>query len=124
MEYDLKWLAIEAASGIDNYIRGEATKEDYGNIEKLASYLREGVEKSKERYLHKDISERLIIWEALGKKQKYSKEVVLQTNLLSKKLQNIKSLSIEDLSELRNFCTVLSRKALSYEQNYARRLAA
>ncbi|MBR9702005.1 hypothetical protein GOV13_03715 [Candidatus Pacearchaeota archaeon] len=125
MEYDLKWLAIGAALGIDNHILGTATKEDYRHVKKLASYLRKGVrQKSKEGYLHRDISESLIIWEALGKKQRHSKEVALQTSLLAKKLKDINLLSSKDLPELRDICSNLSKKALSYEQNYIRRLAA
>ena len=125
MGYDLKWLTIEAAIGIDNHIKKKATKEDYEYIDKLALYLREGFkQKSKEGYLHGDTSESLMMWEALGKKQKSSKEVVLQTSLLVKKLEDLKLLPSKYLPELRDICNNLSRKALDYEQNYARRLAA
>jgi len=111
-------IANEAAFGIDQHIQGIATKEDYSSIDKLKKYLEEGVkERDEHGYLYGDSIETFLISEVLGKNIKSPHEIAYQTNLLSKELQNIKSISIKELCELRELCVNLSEKAMAYEDN-------
>lgn len=125
MEKGLSLLSITAAIGIDNNILGKATEESYEDIEELTRYLREAVhQRSEEAYLHGNQTETLIMWEAFGKKQKYTEEVALQTSLFVKQLENIKTLPNEELAQLRGLCVKISRASINYEDEYSRRFVA
>ncbi|MCK4552881.1 hypothetical protein KAT80_01630 [Candidatus Pacearchaeota archaeon] len=118
-------LAIHAGVGIERHIQGISDKKDYESIEKLAKYLRDCVEQRNEYgHLQRDLDITSIMWEAFDRDRRYIEEVTLQTSFFYKKLEDIKQLRNQELTEIRNLCVKISREVMHRKQNYVYRLAA